>query len=1215
MVRSAGWRFAIDRGGTFTDIVARDPEGRVHVHKLLSEVPEQYPDAPLEGMRRLLGVAPNGPFPSARVASVRMGTTLATNALLERKGARVGLLVTRGFRDFLEIAYQDRPDLFALNITKPQSLAAAIGAVDERIMADGSVRTTLDTAGVRRALSRFRERGIESIAVVFLHSYRNPSHEREAGRLAREAGFSQVSLSHEIANEIKAVPRGDTTLVDAYLTPLLRAYVRRIRQELGPEVHLQFMQSDGGLVNAERFSGKDAVLSGPAGGVIGAGHVGQRALSRPARRMPMIGFDMGGTSTDVSRWDGGPEYTHDRKVAGVRLRAPMVAIETVAAGGGSILRFADGRLQVGPESAGANPGPACYGRGGPATVTDANVVLGRIQPEHFPQVFGPSASAPLDPEASRAAIEALCAEVETATGASHSATELAAGFIRIANENMVTPIKEISVSRGFNIQEHALICFGGAGAQHACAIADSLGIRTIVIHPLAGVLSAYGIGVAQLAQERVASILGIFDGAIQGECANVLSWLESENAAALAAQGASAIRHMREYELRYAGTDSCLAVPDSDDVPASFEIVHRRNFGFAKPGHPIEVVSVRVRSISEDDAPMETLSSPRESGRPAASVQPPTNVAHARVWFGSGTADSGGLAAHETPVFPRDRLEAGMAIQGPALIVEPTSTILIDPGWRCEIDVEGVVIATRQAAQRRLLVRTDRDPVLLEVFNNLFMSVADQMGRRLENVAHSVNIKERLDFSCAIFTADGDLVANAHHIPVHLGAMGESVKAVLRAHRDSMVLGDAFATNDPYDGGSHLPDVTVVTPVFDDRGACTFIVANRGHHADIGGIVPGSMPPFSRTLHEEGVVLRHLRIVHRGIFAEDAVMHALRDAPFPARTIAERLSDLHAQVASNTFGAELLRGLCEKYGDDVVHAYMNHLRDNASEAMREVLRALPDGVRRFDDRLDAGARIVCTITIDGDQAHIDFTGTDPQVDGNLNTPRAVVVSAVLYVLRTLIGRPIPLNAGCLEPIRITIPGGCLLSPTYPAAVAGGNVETSQRIVDVLYGAFGVVAASQGTMNNLTFGNDSFGYYETICGGAGAGNGFHGASAVHTHMTNTRITDPEVLEHRYPVILREFRIRKGSGGDGQYRGGDGVVRTVEFREPVRVSILSERRETQPYGLHGGAPGAAGRNTLIRAGGSVENLSGHALVDVEPGDWLTIETPGGGGYGKA
>ncbi|MCC6794429.1 MAG: hydantoinase B/oxoprolinase family protein [Candidatus Hydrogenedentes bacterium] len=1161
--------FWIDRGGTFTDVIV-SAKSEITTSKYLSINPAQYADAAIHAIRTHFDLAAGEPIPSGKIDAVYIGTTLATNALLERKGARVGMLVTRGFGDLLRIGYQNRPDLFALRIVKSTSLAASIEEIDERVLAGGDIRTPLNRKHVTNALKKFRDAGINSLAVVLLHSYANPEHELEVERLAAPFGFRNISLSHRVANEIKAVPRGDTTLVDAYLTPVIREYVVTLRDELGADVPIKFMQSSGGLVDADKFRGKDAILSGPAGGVIAC-----RDLLRRTPFKKLIGFDMGGTSTDVSRIDEHADIIYQRQIAGSRVRAPMLRIDTVAAGGGSILSFRDGRFIVGPESAGANPGPACYGRGGPATITDANMVLNRIAEL-------PNASFGGDRTRARAAscdaLQRIADVIQRELSTAMSLEQIAEGFLRVANENMARPIKEIAASQALDLRDHALVAFGGAAPQQACAVADALGISDVLVPWEASVFSACGIGIADIEHHEVAPILRQLNAQAIDEVNSIFASMLARGQDALLAQGARAdcIAHRRALEIRYAGTDATLTIPlPAQNLRESFEAEYKRLHGYTMPDAPVEILNARVSSV--------VLRNEQPHALKASSIS-----------------------------------QAAPPSATPTLIAHKNTTIVVEPGWICEHVVDNGTAYYHLQRQRALQsadqTSTDCDPVLLEIFNNTFASIAEQMGAALERVAHSVNIKERLDFSCAIFDARGELVANAQHIPVHLGAMGESVKAVLAACGEGMRAGDVYATNDPYNGGSHLPDVTVVTPIFDDAGARIFFVANRGHHADIGGITPGSMPPFSKTLDEEGVVLRNVLLVRDGAFREKEITALLTSGPYPARNIDERISDLRAQIAANNQGARLLHELCEKYALPVVHAYMGYVRENATACMRAAISALPDGVHRFADTLDSGARIACTITVTGDRAIVDFAGTDQQLDSNLNAPTAVTVAAVLYVFRTLIAKSIPLNGGCLEPIEIRIPEGSLLNPRYPAAVVGGNVETSQRVCDVLYGALGVLAAGQGTMNNFLFGNEGFGYYETICGGAGAGNGFHGASAVHIHMTNTRITDPEVLERRYPVVLREFSIRRGSGGAGKWRGGDGVRRSIEVLEPVQVSLLTERRRIQPFGLQGGASGEAGRNMLTRNGNESE-LPGHATLSVEAGDIVTIETPGGGGFGNA
>jgi 5-oxoprolinase (ATP-hydrolysing) len=1210
-----GWNFWIDRGGTFTDVVARDPDGAVHVRKLLSVDPDRYADAPLHAIRGLMGLPADAPIPAGSVRAVKMGTTLATNALLERTGARVAFFVTKGFRDLLKIGYQDRPDLFALHIQKVETLEACTVEVEERILANGEIRTPLNWDAVRAELDLLRAEGIDSIAVLLINSYVNPIHEFRIGEIARERGFTQISLSHEVANEIKAVGRGSTTLADAYLTPIIRDYIARALSALGDGAPLRFMQSNGGLASAGRFSGKDAILSGPAGGVTACA-----AVCRQAGFPKAIGFDMGGTSTDVSRMDGSPEFIYEKQVAGVRIKAPMLWVETVAAGGGSILTFDGRRCTVGPESAGAQPGPACYGRGGPATVTDANLVLGRIQPRYFPKCFGPQADQPLDAGAAHERLSELARAMSEATGRSHTVQEVAAGFIRIANENMVKPIKAISVARGYDVQEYALCCFGGAGAQHACAVAEALGIRSIVIHPLAGVLSAFGMGLARFSHTETRPLLVPLDENAYARMTGSFRDMEGAAQAALAGDGVAEdqIHFTRSVELRYAGVDAAIDVPlqEGENLEESFLALHAQRYGFIKPDHGIEVVNARLLAESgTGNVPRSALlcPDPESAGVGDAAERPDVSLLVAERLPVAFEAGAGGVTVLETPVIRRGSLLPGHRLEGPAFIVEDASTVIVDPGWSATVDEFGNLILAASSATRTEGISTEAYPVMLEVFNNLFMSIAEQMGTCLERVSHSANIKERLDFSCALFGPDGALVANAPHIPVHLGAMGESVKAVLRDRGDAMKPGDVYLTNDPFHGGSHLPDMTVITPVFSSSGERIFFVANRGHHADIGGIAPGSMPPFSTSIDEEGISFHDFLLVSEGAFREAEVLEALSAGPWPARNLEERLSDLRAQIAANVLGVKLLEGLCAKYGTDVVQAYMHHVRKNAADTMGDCIAALPDGVHTFTERLDSGAAIQCAIAIDGRRAKVDFTGTAPQLEGNLNAPSAVVLSAVLYVFRTLVGKPIPLNSGCLDPIEVIIPEGSMLAPQPPAAVVGGNVETSQRICEALYGALGVLAGSQGTMNNLTFGNPHFGYYETIGGGTGAGPGFPGASGVHSHMTNTRITDLEVLERRYPVIIHAFSLRKGSGGAGQWPGGDGLVRAMEFREAVTVSCLMERRTTAAFGVQGGEKGQPGQNWLLSDEGPIM-LEGHATFDVVPGDIVIIETPGGGGFGR-
>ena len=1180
----ARWQFFIDRGGTFTDCLGLDPNtGELRVAKVLSS-----DRAPLEGIRQLLALAPDAPIPPC---DVRMGTTVATNALLERKGTPTLLVITRGFRDLLEIGTQARPRIFEIDIRKPEVLYRAVLEVDARAAPDGAVLARPDLTRLEAELRDHRERGLESAAIVVLHGYAAPELEAELGAAATEAGFRQVSLSSEVAREIGVVGRGDTTCVDAYLTPLIGDYVRGLLAEL-PGSSLAIMQSSGGLEDALAFRGKNAILSGPAGGVVAYAHVA-RALGYTRA----IGFDMGGTSTDVSRWEGEPTLVYEVEVAGVRLRAPMMDIHTVAAGGGSLCRFDGHRLTVGPDSAGSWPGPLCYGHEGATTLslTDVNLILGRVREERFPL--------PLRRDRVERAFTDLGARL-AAAGTPMSAEAIAEGFFEVANAAMAEAIRKVSVARGYDVRDHALVVFGGAGGQHACALARRLGVSTLIFHPLAGVLSAYGMGLADLRWDGVADAgRARLDGTSRVRLEPLYADLEQRGEAALAHHGGP-LERVRRVDLRYAGTETALTVADTSELAAAFEALHRRRFGYARSGHPVEVVAVRVEVIARSGVAARPQP-PHATRARAQSGHPPNTRAPAR----SGRLFAGGRWFEDVPLIHRETLADGQRLEGPAILLEATGTIVVDPGFTCIVREGGVVILedSSDSAARALLDPTV-DPVRLEIFGALFMSIAEQMGVVLRKTALSTNIKERLDFSCAVFDAEGGLVANAPHIPVHLGAMSESIRGVLAAH-PRPAPGDVYATNDPAGGGSHLPDITVVTPVFDDSGALRFFTACRGHHADVGGITPGSMPPFSRDLEEEGVVFRAERVVEQGRLEEARILELLTTAKHPARAPRTNLADLEAQIAANEAGARLLRALVAEHGAAGVEAYMGHVQDNARARVEAALAALPDGTVRFADALDDGTPIAVTLTKRGRQLDIDFAGTGPEQEaGNLNAPRAVTVAAVIYVLRCLVGEPIPLNGGCLAPVNLHIPSGSLLSPGPGRAVCGGNVETSQRVVDVLLGALGLAAASQGTMNNLTFGDERFGYYETIAGGAGATPGGPGASGVHTHMTNTRLTDPEVLEARFPVRLRELSLRRGSGGGGRHPGGDGVVRELELLRPLRVSLLSERRVRAPFGLAGGEPGAVGRN--LHDG---RDLGGKATFDAPAGARLRIETPGGGGYG--
>lgn len=1181
------WEFWIDRGGTFTDVVARAPDGRLVVEKLLSVAPH-YADAATEAIRRVLAMHGGG------AGLVKIGTTIATNALLERKGERVALVITGGLGDALRIGWQSRPDIFARHIVLPEPLYSEVIEADERVRADGGIERALDEARLRADLEAARASGATAAAVVFMHGWRWTAHERRAAEIAREAGFSHVAASHEVAPVQKLIGRGDTTVVDAYLSPVLRRYVDTVSRALG-DTRLLFMQSNGGLVEGRRLRGKDAVLSGPAGGVVGMADAGESAGFDH-----LIGFDMGGTSTDVCHYAGAFERTSETLVAGVRLRVPMLGVHTVAAGGGSICRFDGARLRVGPQSAGADPGPACYRRGGPLTITDCNVVLGRILPAHFPKVFGPAGDEPLDVLASHARLEAVAKAVTAATGERPDLLTLAEGFIDIAVETMAAAIKSISSERGHDISNHALVVFGGAGGQHACRVAAALGVSHIVAHPLAGVLSAWGIGRAPLRTAREATLEQPLTSASWSDIRARVEALAADAEHALRAQNLPLLDMSREIRLqvKYRGADTALAVALSDaweDVARTFEDAHRARFGFVSPALELVVEAAIVDAIGTPTSAGDAFLASREG-----EIAP----AFASVVVGGTEV--------EATVFARAALSPGADIDGPAVVLDSGATTVIEPGWRGHVDGAGNLVLTSVIPQRSARDTTARDPVRLELFNNRFMAIAERMGATLQGAAASVNIKERLDFSCAVFDRTGALIANAPHIPVHLGSMSDSVRAILKARAATMCEGDAFMLNAPYNGGTHLPDITVIAPVFID-GAPAYFVAARGHHADIGGISPGSMPARSRRVDEEGVLIDDFQIVSRGAFLESETRALLASGASPARNIDQNIADLKAQLAACACGGDELRRLAATYGRDVVDAYMGHVQDNAADSVRRVLATLNSGA--FVNTLDDGSCIAVRIDVDQEARHatIDFDGTSSQHALNLNAPRSVVRAAVLYVFRTLVDDAIPLNDGCMAPLTLRIPAGSMLDPQPPAAVVAGNVETSQAIVDALYGALGLLAGSQGTMNNFTFGDATHQYYETICGGSGAGPGFDGASAVQVHMTNSRLTDPEILENRHPVIVERFAIRRGSGGAGASRGGDGVVRTVRFRAPMTVSLLTSRRTTAPFGLRGGADGASGVNRVLRADGSEERLASTDEAKVEAGDAISIETPGGGGFG--
>ena len=1191
---SGSWEFWVDRGGTFTDLVARKPDGSIVTHKLLSENPERYKDAAVQGIRELMGV--EGAFPDNAISAVKMGTTVATNALLERKGEQVLLLITKGFRDLLKIGYQTRPDLFALHIQRPDLLYAEVAEIDERLDADGAVIRPLDAEAVRVALQAGYDRGIRAVAIAGLHAYLNPVHEEAVEAMAIEIGFTQISASHKVSKLAKLVGRGDTTVVDAYLSPILRRYVDQVAGalELGRACErLLFMQSSGGLTDARLFQGKDAILSGPAGGI-----VGMVKTAEAAGHSKLIGFDMGGTSTDVSHYAGTYERSFETEVAGVRMRAPMMDIHTVAAGGGSICRFADGRFQVGPESAGADPGPACYRRGGPLTVTDCNVMLGKLNPDHFPAVFGPDGDQKLDKDVVRERFIALAREVADETGDAPLEPEaMAEGFLKIAVDNMANAIKKISVQRGHDVTGYTLQCFGGAGGQHACLIADVLGMSKVFIHPHAGVLSAYGMGMAEIRALREVQVdlpLQEVDAARAA-----LEQIQDDAEVEVRAQGITKIRIERRAHLRYEGSHQSLEVPFSDIryMQQDFEEAHRKRFGFISPERAIQFEMVAAEAIgltgeTPDAASFGEIDTPR--------AMVPVHL---------------GERVEDIPLYVRETLPQSAQINGPAIIIEATGTNMVEPGWSAALDSAGNLILERvEAKQFARAAGTEADPILLEVMGNLFMSIADQMGATLANTSWSVNIKERLDFSCAIFDGNGDLVANAPHVPVHLGSMSDSVKTVMRENAGDIHEGDAFMLNSPYNGGTHLPDVTVITPVFAD-GKPVFWLGSRGHHADIGGRTPGSAPPDSTHIEEEGVLIDNVRLVARGVFQQELAEQVLGSGRYPCRNIAQNMADLKAQVAANETGRQGLLDVAAQYGLEAVVAYMGHVQDNAEESVRRVLSNLPSG--SYDYEMDHGAHIRVSVSVDQDarEAVIDFTGTSPQHAGNYNAPYSICRAVVLYVFRTLVGTNIPLNEGCLHPLQIITPDGSMLNPVHPAAVIAGNTEVSQAMCNGLYGALGFIAGSQATMNNFVWGNDDFQNYETIAGGTGAGPGFPGCDAVQSHMTNTRMTDPEILEKRFPVRLEEFSVRDGSGGEGQWCGGNGSFRRLRFLEPVTVTTLCSHRRVPPFGVAGGRPGAVGVNWAELPDGTRVDLQGNDEIDLEAGSVFGLATPGGGGWGSA
>ncbi|HKM87185.1 MAG TPA: hydantoinase B/oxoprolinase family protein [Xanthobacteraceae bacterium] len=1206
------WEFWIDRGGTFTDVIGRAPDGKLVAHKLLSENPEAYRDAAVAGIRHLLGMAPGEAIPAACISAVKMGTTVATNALLERKGERTLLLITKGFRDALRIGYQARPKIFARHIIKPDMLYERVAEVDERVRADGTVERELNLDAVRAELARAKNDGIRAVAVVLMHAYRYSSHEQRVAALASGIGFEQVSASHEVSPLIKLVGRGDTTVVDSYLSPILRRYVAQVAGDLNPsprgggETPLMFMMSSGGLTAATLFRGKDAILSGPAAGVVGMAETGRQAgFAR------LIGFDMGGTSTDVSHFAGEYERTFETEVAGVRMRAPMMLIHTVAAGGGSILHFDGARFRVGPDSAGANPGPKCYRRGGPLAVTDANVMVGKLIPDFFPKIFGPQQNEPLDADAVRDTFAALAKDI----GDGRSGEQVADGFIKIAVENMANAIKKISVQRGYDVTRYALNCFGGAGGQHACLVADALGMTRMLIHPFSSLLSAYGMGLADIRSVRQQAIEEPFGEQARKTLAGVARRLANAAIKEVAGQGVATKKitlHVRAH-IRYAGTDAPLIVdagafnpPPKGAVKLSslqkmksaFERAHKAQFGFIDRSKALVIEAVSVEAVGGGAIF-------REKARKITHTKRTAPARRTRFFSGGKW--------HRAAVYTRETLVPGHKVKGPAIIIEPHQTVVVEQGWQAELTAKNHLVLRRIAKLKRIrAIGTHADPVMLEVFNNLFMSIAEQMGVALQNTAYSVNIKERLDFSCAVFDGNGSLVANAPHMPVHLGSMDRAVETVIRENKGNIRPGDVYAINAPYNGGTHLPDITVCTPAFDGR-KILFWVASRGHHADVGGISPGSMSPNATTIEQEGIYIDNFKLVERGRFREKEVYALLTGGSYPARNPLQNVNDLKAQIAANEKGVHELRKMVRHFTLPVARAYMRHVQDNAAESVRRVIDRLHDSA--FSVEMDQGTTIHVRIRVNKKkrEAAVDFSGTSPQQPNNFNAPEPVTRAAVLYVFRVMVDDDIPMNAGCLRPIRIIIPKKSLLSPEFPAAVVAGNVETSQEVTNCLFGALDAMAAAQGTMNNLNFGNARYQYYETICSGSPAGPGFPGTDAVHTHMTNTRLTDPEVLEFRYPVLLEDFHIRKGSGGRGRWNAGDGIIRAIRFLEKMECTILSGHRRVRPFGLAGGKDGQIGENWVRRKHGRMEKLAGCDDTIIDAGEAIIIQTPTAGGYG--
>ncbi len=1194
---AAHWDFWIDRGGTFTDVIGRDPAGNLHARKMLSENPAAYRDAAVQGIREHLGLKAGEPIPAGAIGEVRMGTTVATNALLERKGDRTLLVTTKGFRDALRIGYQARPDIFAKRIVLPEALYEAVEEVEERVLADGTVERAPDEAAIRSALQAQYDAGFRAVAIVFMHGYRYPAHEQVAARIARDIGFPQVSVSHEVSPLVKLVGRGDTAVVDAYLSPILRRYVQQVSEELDVSrtgARLMFMMSSGGLTAAELFQGKDAILSGPAGGVVGLAETG-----RSAGFDKVIGFDMGGTSTDVAHFDGEYERAFETEVAGVRMRAPMMLIHTVAAGGGSILHFDGRRFRVGPDSAGANPGPAAYRRGGPLAVTDANVMVGKLIPSYFPAIFGPDQNEPLDVGIVRNKFAVLAAEV----GDGRTPEEVADGFIQIAVANMAEAIKKISVQRGYDITRYALNSFGGAGGQHACLVADALGIKTVLLHPFSGLLSAYGMGLAEIRSTRTAALDVPLDGEAKAAIEAVAAKLAADTKAEVAGQGVAegdiAI-HTRAH-IRYSGTDTAIAVPAGTraEMQTAFQAAHKARFGFMDETKALVVEAVEVEAVG-GGAKFEEAAAAEQAGEPVA--------AERTRFFAKGQW-------HDAAIVRREAIKPGQSVSGPAIIIEPNQTVVVEEGWSAKLTARDHLVLVRvKALVQQAAIGTKADPVMLEIFNNLFMSIAEQMGVTLQNTAYSVNIKERLDFSCAVFDQTGALVANAPHMPVHLGSMDRSVETVI-ANNPVIKPGDVYCLNAPYNGGTHLPDITVCTPVFDpEEKDILFWVASRGHHADVGGTAPGSMSPLATNIEEEGVYIDNFKIVDQGRFCEEDLVRLLTSARYPVRNVVQNVNDLKAQIAANEKGVAELKKMIGSFGLDVVQAYMGHVQDNAAESVARLLTKLHDS--EFTYPMDQGCAIKVKITIDREkrEATVDFTGTSEQRPDNFNAPAPVTRAAVLYVFRVMVDDAIPMNAGCLRPIKIVVPEGSMLAPRYPAAVVAGNVEVSQAVTNTLFGALKAMSCSQGTMNNLTFGNDQYQYYETICSGSPAGPGFDGTSGVHVHMTNSRLTDPEILETRFPVVLEDFHIRKGSGGKGEWSAGDGTSRTIRFRETMDCAILASHRRVRPFGVDGGEAGQLGKTLVRRLSGAVEELKPSDQTLLQAGEAVTVITPTAGGYGK-